>query len=203
MAGDPRPDVLPMASPYPPIADYGFLSDCEVTALVAPSGNIEWLCLPRMDSPAVFASLLDRDAGGFHLGPADITVPAARRYLPGTMVLETSWGTSTGWIVVRDLLVIGPWHHEHELSQSHRRAPTDYDADHVLLRTVHCVNGEVQVEVDCEPMFEYGRLAASWSYTRQGYHQAMARAEGVDLELKLTTDLRIGSKEGGRSPERS
>src|SRR5215470_6451611 len=59
-------------SAYPPIADYGFLSDCEVTALVAPSGNIEWLCLPRFDGPSVFESNLDRDAGGFRLGPADV-----------------------------------------------------------------------------------------------------------------------------------
>ena len=54
-----------LGNPFPPIADYGFLSDCEVTALVAPSGNVEWLCLPRMDSPSVFGAILDRDAGGF------------------------------------------------------------------------------------------------------------------------------------------
>src|SRR5690242_361543 len=117
-------------SPFPPIEEYGFLSDCETTALVAPSGNVEWLCLPRMDSPSVFAAVLDRSAGGFRVGPADVLVPAARRYLPGTMVLETSWGTSTGWIIVRDLLLIGPWHHENELSKTNRRAPTDYDAEH-------------------------------------------------------------------------
>ncbi|HEY4854260.1 MAG TPA: trehalase-like domain-containing protein, partial [Streptosporangiaceae bacterium] len=78
-------------SPFPPIADYGFLSDCEVTALVAPSGGIEWMCLPRLDCPSVFGAMLDRDAGSFRLGPEDVTVPADRRYLPGTMVLETSW----------------------------------------------------------------------------------------------------------------
>src|SRR5690348_18462857 len=85
-------------SPFPPIADYAFLSDCETTALIAPSGNVEWMCLPRMDSPSVFGSILDRDAGGFRLGPADMMVPTARRYLPGTLVLETSWGTPTGWV---------------------------------------------------------------------------------------------------------
>ena len=79
-------------SPFPPIADYAFLSDCEVTALVAPSGNVEWMCLPRMDSPSVFGAILDRDAGGFRLGPADMTVPAARRYVPGTNVLEVYVG---------------------------------------------------------------------------------------------------------------
>ncbi|TMC66474.1 MAG: glycosyl hydrolase family 15, partial [Chloroflexi bacterium] len=56
-------------SAFPPIAEYAFLSDCEVTALVAPSGNVEWLCLPRMDGPSVFGAILDRDAGGFRFGP--------------------------------------------------------------------------------------------------------------------------------------
>ncbi|MEV8630962.1 glycoside hydrolase family 15 protein [Streptosporangium sp. NPDC051023] len=189
-------------SPFPPIADYAFLSDCEATALVAPSGNVEWLCLPRMDSPSVFAAILDRDAGGFRLGPADLRVPAARRYLPGTMVLETSWGTPTGWIIVRDLLVIGPWHHDDELSHTHRRAPTDYDASHVLLRTVRCVSGEVQVTLDCEPMFDYGRKPARWSYTDRGYHQGIARAEEESLELRLTTDMRLGF-EGTRATART
>ena len=57
-------------SPYPPIADYAFLSDCEVTALVAPSGSVEWMCLPKMDGPSVFGALLDRDAGWFRFGPS-------------------------------------------------------------------------------------------------------------------------------------
>jgi GH15 family glucan-1,4-alpha-glucosidase len=169
---------------------------------VAPSGNVEWLCLPRVDSASVFGALLDRHAGGFRLGPADVNVPADRRYLPGTMALETSWGTATGWIIVRDVLLIGPWHHEHELSHTHRRAPTDYDADHVLLRTVRCVNGEVQVELDCEPMFDYGRQPAAWSFTERHYHQGVARAEGVPVELTLTTDMNIGF-EGGRATART
>jgi len=180
------------ASPFPPIGDYGFLSDCETTALVAPSGNVEWMCLPRMDSPSVFGAVLDRDAGGFRIGPADVDVPAARRYLPGTMVLETSWGTRGGWIIVRDVLLIGPWHHESERSSTHRRSPTDYDADHVLLRLVRCVNGEVQVNLDCEPVFDYGRRFAEWEYTGGGYHEAVARSEGWDVELCMTTDMNIG-----------
>ena len=198
----PPKDVLLGHSPFPPIADLAFLSDCETTALIAPSGNVEWLCLPRMDSPSVFGALLDRSAGSFRFGPDDLTVPAARRYLPGTMVLETSWGTTTGWIIVRDVLLIGPWHHESELSHTHRRAPTDYDADHVLLRTVRCVNGEVQVTLDCEPMFDYARRPAQWDYTDRGYHQGVATAEGADVQLRLTTDLRIGF-EGGRATART
>ncbi len=92
------------------------------------------------------------------------------------MVLETSWGTSGGWIIVRDVLLIGPWHHEHDRSHTHRRAPTDYDADHVLLRLVRCVNGEVQVTLDCEPRFDYGRMHGTWEYTGPGYHESASAA---------------------------
>jgi GH15 family glucan-1,4-alpha-glucosidase len=183
--------VLNGASPYPPIADYGFLSDCEVGALIAPSGNVEWLCIPRFDSPSVFGSILDRDAGGFRFGPAEVQVPAARRYLPGTMILETSWGTPHGWIIVRDVLLMGPWHHENDLG-SHTRAPTDYDAEHVLLRTVRCVNGEMQLTLDCEPVFEYGQMLGNWRYTGNGLKQGICTADGSDVELTLTTDLNIG-----------
>jgi alpha,alpha-trehalase len=195
-------DVPLGGSPFPPIADYGFLSDCESTALVAPSGTIEWMCMPRMDSPSVFGSMLDRDAGYFRLGPAGVTVPAGRRYLPGTMVLETTWGTDTGFCIIRDVLCVGPWHHEAERSHTHRRSPTDYDADHVLLRTIRCVNGSVEINLDCEPKFDYGRLHATWEYTDSGYHEATASAEGCDLRLKLNTDLRLGF-EGSRARART
>jgi alpha,alpha-trehalase len=190
------------ASPFPPIGDYGFLSDCQTCALVAPGGSVEWLCLPRFDSPSVFGAILDRDAGMFRLGPDGINFPVGRRYLPGTMVLETSWGSRGGWIVVRDLMLIGPWHHENDRSDGRRRAPTDYDAEHVLLRLVRCVNGEVQVNLDCEPWFEYGQVRASWDYDGPGYHEGVARAEGTDVQLRLTTSMRLGF-EGPRATART
>ncbi len=194
----------PGGSPFPPIGEYAFLSDCETTALVAPGGNVEWLCLPRMDSPSVFGALLDRSAGGFRLGPEGVTVPAARRYLPGTMVLETSWATPTGWLVVRDALLMGPWHHDDELSHTHRRTPTDYDAAHVLLRTIRCVTGEVQVTFDCEPAFDYGRLPGTWSYPGDSYGQGICRSPDPDIGfwLTLTTDMRLGF-EAGRAMART
>jgi GH15 family glucan-1,4-alpha-glucosidase len=195
-------DVPLGGSPFPPIAEYAFLSDCETTALVAPSGNIEWLCLPRMDGPSVFGSILDRDAGSFRLGPADHKVPAGRRYVPGTMILETTWGTPKGWVIVRDVLLVGPWHEEEERSESHRRSPTDYEAEHVLLRTLRCVNGSVEINMECSPVFEYGRVHPRWDYTSSGYHHARATADGVDLGLDLTTDLRLGF-EGHRATART
>jgi alpha,alpha-trehalase len=189
-------------SAFPPIADYAFLSDCETTALVAPNGNVEWLCLPRMDSPSVFGSILDRDAGSFRVAPADVNVPAARRYIPGTMVLETSWETRMGWVIVRDALSIGPWHHDSERSKSHRRSPTDHDADHVMLRLIECVQGSVEMKVEVEPAFDYGGLAADWSYDSDGYNEAVARSEGMDVWLRLRSDLRVGF-EGPRARART
>jgi GH15 family glucan-1,4-alpha-glucosidase len=195
-------DVPLGGSPFPPIAEYAFLSDCETTALVAPSGNIEWMCLPRMDGPSVFGAILDRDAGSFRLGPAEQAVPAGRRYLPGTMILETTWGTRTGWVIVRDVLLVGPWHHEEERSATHRRSPTDYDADHVLLRTLRCVNGSVEINMECSPVFDYGQNHPTWEYTSSGYHTARATAVGIDTYLDLTTDLRLGF-EGHRARART
>jgi alpha,alpha-trehalase len=195
-------DVPLGGSPFPPIADYAFLSDCEVCALVAPSGNVEWMCLPRFDGPSIFGTMLDRDAGSFRLAPVDTSVPAGQRYLPGTMVLETTWGTRTGWVIVRDVLLIGPWHHDDERSNTHRRSPTDNDADHVLLRTMRCVNGRVEMHMECEPRVDYGRKSVTWEYAGPGYGKAVATAEGEDLELTMSTDLRIGF-EGGRARART
>jgi len=182
----------PARTSYPPIADYGFLSDCEATALIAGNGDVEWMCLPRMDSPSVFAAILDRDGGHFGLRPEGVHVPAFRAYLPGTLVLETTWDAPGGWLKVRDALLMGPWRHEGERSMTHRRAATDYDAEHVLLRMVHCTNGEVQIALECLPMFDYARRPAHWEFGGPGYRDAVATADGVDIRLRLTTNLRLG-----------
>jgi GH15 family glucan-1,4-alpha-glucosidase len=194
-----KPGITPRVVP---IGDYGFLSDGETTALVAPGGSIDWMCLPRMDSPSIFGAILGRHAGSFRVAPTDVSVPAARRYLPGTMVLETSWGTDTGWIIVRDALIMGPWRHDSELSKSQRRTPTDYEAEHILLRTIRCVKGEVQTIVECEPSPDYGRRHVRWEYTDKIYHQGVSRVDGWDMQLTLSTDLRLGF-EGSRASART
>ena len=153
-------------SPFPPIADYGFLSDCEVCALIAPSGNVEWMCLPRMDGPSVFAAILDRER---RVVPARARptsrVPAGRRYLPGTMVLETTWATPDGLgrgpRRAADRAVAAPGA---PIGASHRRAPADHDADRVLLRTVRCLNGSIDFVLECEPAFDYGRQRGAWRH---------------------------------------
>ena len=82
-------------------------------------------------------------------------------------------GTRTGWVVVLDLLLIGPWHHDEERSTSHRRSPTDSDADHVLLRMMSCINGQVEMHVECEPKLDYGRAPSRWEYADAGYDVAI------------------------------
>src|SRR4029079_7947318 len=129
-------------SPFTPIADYAFLSDCHTGALVAPDGAIDWLCVPAFDSPSVFGSLLDRDAGSFRVGPSGVNVPASRWYEPGTNTLVTTRRTATGWIVVRDALTLGPRGDRTDQVTPHTRPPTDSDADHLLVRTVECTTGE-------------------------------------------------------------
>jgi alpha,alpha-trehalase len=177
---------------FPPIADYAYLSDCEVGALVAPSGNVEWMCPPKFDAPSVFGSLLDRDAGRFRLSPADVLVPASRRYLPGTLVLETTWMTRTGWLIVYDFLGVGPWHHEDEREHKHRRAPSDYEAEDCFVRIATCVQGLIDLNLECAPQFNYAQAESQWEYTGPGYSEARATAEGERLQLLLNTSLRVG-----------
>ena len=169
---------------------------------MAPSGNVEWLCLPQFDSPSVLAAILDRDAGRFRLGPSDVQVPAARRYLPGSMVLETTWKTRTGWLVVRDALTIGPWHHVGERAHRQHRPPADWEADHVLVRTARCAQGAVELTLECEPAFDYGRTRASWDYAASDYHHALASGGDDDPKLQLDSDLNIGF-EGPRASART
>ena len=112
----PTEQSAAMPSPFPPIADYGFLSNCHTGALIAPDGAVGWLCVPRFDAPSVFGTLLDREAGYFRLGPFGINFPAARVYEAGTNTLVTTWKTPAGWIVVRDALTMGPRQGEDEIT---------------------------------------------------------------------------------------
>ena len=160
---------------FPPIADYAFLSDCEVSALVAPDGSVEWFCLPRPDSPSLFGSLLDRSAGFFRFGPSNSSVPDQRRYVPGTMVLETTWHTSTGWMTVEDLLVVGPAENDERLER-YKRVPGDSFPQGTMLRIATCYSGRVEVQIDCLPLFDYGLNAGEWSYDGSGYDKPQPQA---------------------------
>jgi GH15 family glucan-1,4-alpha-glucosidase len=174
---------------FPPIASYGFLSDCHTGALVSFSGSVEWLCLPRFDSPSAFAALLDRDAGHFRLAPRGVVVPISRRYEPGTLVIETTWVTETGWVVTHDALTIGEWAAQ---GGDGSRPDTAHESDHSLLRVATCIDGYVELEMECRPRFAYGADASEWS----GGELGTAIATGADQELQLTSDMDL-TLEGG------
>ena len=183
-----------MPSPFPPIEDFAFLSDCHTGALIAPDGAVAWLCVPQFDAPSVFGTVLDREAGYFRMGPFGINVPTARAYEPGTNILNTTWNSSGGWAVVRDALTIGPRRGEDTVTP-HTRPPSDNDADHMLVRTVECIAGEMEIEIVCEPAFDYGRTAATWELVGDDRHAA--DASGAGQTVRLRTDLALGV-EGGR-----
>jgi alpha,alpha-trehalase len=189
-SGAPQSAAAP--SPFTPIADYGFLSNCHTGALIAPDGAIDWLCLPRFDSPSVFGSLLDRGAGAFRLGPFGINVPSGRTWEPGTNTLITAWKTPSGWAIVRDALVMGPRRGEDAVTP-HTRPPADDDAEHTLVRVVQCIDGNVEIELVCEPAFDYGRAPADWSLAGDRHS---ADATGAGQTIRLTTDMLLGIEAG-------
>jgi GH15 family glucan-1,4-alpha-glucosidase len=176
-------------SPFPPIAEYALLSNCHTGALVAADGAIDWLCVPRFDSPSVFGTLLDRQSGFFRLGPFGINVPSSRRYVPGTNTLETTWHAPVGWVVVRDSLTMGP-RRGNDAITPHTRPPADDDGDHLLVRTVECIDGTVEIDLICEPVFDYGRTPAQWSLVDDDRH--IADASGAGQTIRLQTDMALG-----------
>src|SRR5262245_30520630 len=191
---DAQQESAALPSPFPPIAEYAFLSNCHTGALIAPDGAVDWLCVPRFDSPSVFGSLLDRQAGSFRFGPFGINVPTQIAYEPGTNVLVTTWRTPGGWLVGRDALTLGP-HQGDDLVTPHTRPPADDDAEHMLVRTAVCLDGQVEIELVCEPIFDYGQVPATWSLAEGD--GGIADATGGDQMFRLGTDLSLGM-EGDR-----
>src|SRR4051794_23146565 len=131
---------------FRPIADYGLLADCTSAALVDRAGSIDWLCLPHYDSPAVFSRLLDPAAGHWAITPT-AAFEVERRYLPGSLVIETTFRTDTGAVRLTDALGFQPGQRGHDLGKS---------APHELLRLVDGVEGEVELRYELAPRPEYG-----------------------------------------------
>jgi GH15 family glucan-1,4-alpha-glucosidase len=145
--------------------------------------------VPRFDSPSVFGTLLDRGAGSFRLGPFGINVPTARIYEPGTNIVATTWKTPSGWATVFDALTMGPTRGEDNVTP-HTRPPADDDADHILVRTVLCLEGKIEIELICEPAFDYGRTPAEWELVGDDRHTA--DATGAGTSIRIATDMALG-----------
>jgi GH15 family glucan-1,4-alpha-glucosidase len=165
-----------------PIAAHALLSDCHSAALVTVDGSVDWLCFPRFDSPSVFARLLDDAAGHWSIRPTG-GYTASRRYLDRTLVMETTFRTATGTVVLTDALAMGPDNTGHALGAG---------APHLLIRSVACVDGEVEVEVSYAPRPEYGLLRPLLSgvdggVTARGGAEWLVLSTPVPMELNRST----------------
>ena len=135
-----------IASSSRPIADYAMLSDCQSAALVSGEGSIDWLCLPRFDSPSIFGRLLDPAAGHWSIRPVG-DFESRRRYLPGSLVLETQFETPDGMVMVTDALIFGTKERAHQIGE---------ESSHLVVRVIECTNGRVALDVELAPRSEYG-----------------------------------------------
>jgi alpha,alpha-trehalase len=131
-----------------PIGDYALLSDCRSAALVSRAGSVDWLCCPRFDAPAVFARILDAEAGHFAIRPAG-DFRASRAYVDQTMALETTFRADTGVAVLTDAMAMGRNVRGHDLGAG---------SPGVLMRRLQCTQGRLDVDVTYAPRPEYGLI---------------------------------------------
>jgi GH15 family glucan-1,4-alpha-glucosidase len=168
-----------------PIAEHALLSDCHSSALVDSSGSVEWLTFPRFDSPSVMARLLDDDGGHWAIRPVE-RFETERRYLEGTLVLETTFRTDTGTVVLTDAMAMGPRNEGHRLGRG---------VPHLLLRTLTCTEGEVEIAVFYAPRPEYGLVVPLLS-TVDGGVTARGGAEWLVLTSPVALTLDAGAAMG-------
>ena len=169
----PRPAAS--TKDFRPIADYGLLADCNSAALVDRYGSVDWLCLPRYDSDAIFSRILDPDAGHWSIRPSG-SYSTERRYLPGTLVIETTFTTETGTVHLLDAMAFAPGQRGHELG---------FDAPHELLRGVEGVAGTVDLELEVAPRPQYGLIKPLIRLEDGGARTFGAGRVGVAASVRL------------------
>jgi GH15 family glucan-1,4-alpha-glucosidase len=151
-----------------PIEDYAIIGDTHTAALVSREGSIDWLCLPRFDSPACFAALLgEREHGRWLIAPAGAVRSVQRRYRGDTLVLETEFRTSTGTVRLVDCM-----------------PPRQADPD--VARVVEGVSGRVRMRMELVIRFDYGSIVP-WVRQRDGALQAVAGPDSVWLRTPVET----------------
>ena len=167
------------AAVQPPIGDYALIGDCRSAALVSREGSIDWMCLPNMPDPALFALVLDSERGGcFYVRPAG-GYRVRRRYLPQTNVLETTFTTGAGELVVTDCMPI--------LSESALEGGLNPQRE--LLRRLEVRGGSVEVEVLFAPRPHFGRRSPA--LRRRGALGFGCRHGGHALLLHTTLELHL------------
>ena len=159
---------------YPPISDYALISDCHSGALVSKDGSVDWCTFHRFEARPVFGRILDwAKAGFFRIAPLDDDYEATRRYLPGTNVLETTFRTPTGTLVLTDFFAF----RESGVGESH--------PDHQLIRIARCTEGEVAVKVKFVPRFDYGLTTPRLETLADDLVVAYGGADALVLQSEL------------------
>ncbi len=169
-----------------PIADHALLSDRHSAALVTRAGSVDWLAFPRFDSPSVFGRLLGVDAGHWQVQPTGEWT-SSRRYLEDALVLETTFSTGSGTLVVTDAMALGPDNGGHRLGK---------DVPHLLVRRLEVTDGEVEVEVDYRPRPEYGLVVPLLSHVDGGL-TARGGAEWLVLTSPVDLTVETGARARG------
>src|SRR3954463_5268158 len=172
------------ASGFKPIAAYGLLRDCISAALVDRDGSIDWLCMPHYDSPAVFARILDPDAGHWSIAPVG-PCPSERRYGDGTRVIETTFTTPTGVVRLTDAMAFAEGQRGHDLGMH---------APHEVLRLVEGIEGSVELDLELAPRPEYGLVRPLFRKDQDGGRtfggpNQIAVSAGVPVEIADSTML--------------
>ena len=167
--------------PYPPIADYGLIGDMRSCALVSKAGSIDWCCLPRFDSPSVFGRLLDWERGGHFQIRVEGVREVRRRYVPETMVLETTFRSDTGEATLIDFM---PLREDAELQASIETGSSPH-----IVRFLRCDAGSVQFSLRCQPRFDYGAITPRVSL--RGEHVGVAHRGGYSIRLSCTAALSV------------
>jgi GH15 family glucan-1,4-alpha-glucosidase len=170
---------------YLPIDDYALIGDCRSAGLVSRDGSLDWLCLPRFDSPSIFAAVLDAKNGGRFLVRPLGEFRSERRYLANTNVLETVFRTPTGACVLRDLMSVS--------SEADKR--THLTPEHEVLRELEGLEGEVEVKILYDPRPDYGRVRP----LLEERGALGLRCEGDGTSLTLRSEMPLELTDGDRS----
>lgn len=191
-----------MPDRYPPLSAYGLLSDCHGSALVSRDGSVDWCCLPRFDARPVFARLLDWDRGGFfRIAPAG-EYEVTRRYRPGTNILETTFRTRSGSVVLTDFMAIG---HVDPDEEPRHDEPVPRAQDR-LVRLVMAEGGPVEMEVDYRPRFDFGATEPYTTTRDDGLLVTYGGADALVLQCAVEMEADPGGASGSftaRPGERS
>lgn len=162
-----------------PLSDYGLIGNCHTAALSSSGGSIDWLCLPRFDSPSLFARILDSERGGYwQISPIGANT-STHRYLPNTNVLETTFNSDTGQVLLIDFMDIT------HASQPHKAAPG------CLIRIIRGLEGTVELISRCQPRPNYGRELPQFSQQANPLTFGKFRLESFSsgqIQREITSD---------------